>query len=164
MRGGNVGPGTRSKWAPQARGLGLHHEPAPSLAAAQRQLVDRGLARRLHRIHCVGPFLRKLCPAGQALVGKEEEAAAFQNLVGWGAEVGQDVKAPKGFSFFPPCFPRLLHWTQLAPVSSFSGIISDNLIPPRSPFTCFPGAPLLSPGTGFLQVSNLPGFGLYLHL
>lgn len=100
--GGNVRPGTRSKWAPQALGLGLHHEPAPSLAAAQRQLVDRGLARRLYRIHCVGPFLRKLCPAGQALVGKEEEAAAFQNLVGWGAEVGQDVKAPKGFSFFPP--------------------------------------------------------------
>ena len=42
-----------------------------------------------------------------------------------------------------------------------SGIISDNLIPPRSPFTCFPGAPLLSPGTGFLQLSNLAGFGLY---
>ena len=48
---GNVRPGTRSKWAPRALGLGFHHKPAPSLAAAQRQLVNRGLARRLYRIH-----------------------------------------------------------------------------------------------------------------
>lgn len=34
-----------------------------------------GFARRLH-----GPFLRKLCPAGQALIGKDGEAVTFQNL------------------------------------------------------------------------------------
>lgn len=77
-----------------------------------------------------------------------------------------------GLFFFFPVFPdfffffffRLLYWTQLASVSSSSCIISDDLITPSSPPTCFPGAPPLSLGTGFLQASNLAGFGLYLHL
>lgn len=57
-----------------------------------------GPPRRLHGIHRVGPFLRKLCPAGQTLVGKEGEAVSFQNRgEGW----GRCVKAPNGIFFFP---------------------------------------------------------------
>lgn len=101
---GNVRPGTRSKWAPQALGLGLHHEPArvwlPRSAAGRSRPGPPTLQNSLR-----GPISPEVVPAGQVLLGKEEEAAAFQNLVGWGAEVGQDVKAQRVF-FLSPCLRR----------------------------------------------------------